>query len=377
MRSPRLLIADPSIRAIGGHYYEYALRIVGAAKELGVEPVLAVSRALPEGTDLPCRALAAYTHDFWGTRTDGTREHDVVRRYIECKDATHRETAKVLHELDLAAGDHVFLPSLDMAALDGISELLAASALARSLRWHIIIRRNLYTGYPHDWTAQAGLVDGWRELLTRFVRRAHGAAFHFYTDTPALTLQLSTVTLFDVETLPVPVDARYAHAWLAQGGRRPHDGPLHLAYVGDARSEKGFELLPGLVRSLAADFHLGGRFRLLAQSYTTSGEAAREMAEARAALQNELAGHVRLIDTALASSRMTSPPFSRGYTRQNWDTDDRTCARINIEDTGESTTFFGDFLDALRCGGVARATIDAVTEPGTRYPYPSGSPLCN
>ncbi len=82
------------------------------------------------------------------------------------------------------------------------------------------------------------------------------------------------------------------------------------------------------------------------------------------------------LDAALATSRMTVGPFERGYTRQTWDTHDMTCARINIEDTGESTLFFADFLDALRCNGTSKATIDAVTEPATRYPYPSGSPIC-
>jgi hypothetical protein len=81
-------------------------------------------------------------------------------------------------------------------------------------------------------------------------------------------------------------------------------------------------------------------------------------------------------DRALADVRMTRTPFERGYTRQTWTTNAQTCVRENIQDTGQSTTFFADFLDALRCNGVTRATIDAVTEPATRFPYPAGSPLC-
>ena len=85
-------------------------------------------------------------------------------------------------------------------------------------------------------------------------------------------------------------------------------------------------------------------------------------------------GHAPL-DTALASKRMTAPTFARGYTRHTWDVDN-TCHRVNIADSGESTTCFADFLDALRCGGVSAAKIDVATEPGTHYPYPSGAPLC-
>jgi hypothetical protein len=81
------------------------------------------------------------------------------------------------------------------------------------------------------------------------------------------------------------------------------------------------------------------------------------------------------LDAALASYRMTVGPFERDYTRHTWDVDMR-CQRVDIEDTGESTTHFADFLDALRCDGVSRAAVDAVTEPATRYPYPGASPWC-
>jgi hypothetical protein len=81
------------------------------------------------------------------------------------------------------------------------------------------------------------------------------------------------------------------------------------------------------------------------------------------------------LDRALATVRMTAPPFERGYTRHTWDVNDR-CERENIEDSGESTTHFADFLDAMRCAGVARTAIDGATDPTVHYPYPSGSPMC-
>jgi hypothetical protein len=85
-------------------------------------------------------------------------------------------------------------------------------------------------------------------------------------------------------------------------------------------------------------------------------------------------GHVP-IDDALASPRMTAPPFARGYTLHGWDIDG-SCHRINIQDSGESTTCFADLLDALVCGGVSAAVVDNATNPAVNYPYPSGAPLC-
>ncbi len=66
------------------------------------------------------------------------------------------------------------------------------------------------------------------------------------------------------------------------------------------------------------------------------------------------------LDEALASPRMTIPPFLRGYTTPY----------------GANTTFFADFLDALVCAGTSPQSVDVATDPLVHYPYPSASPLC-
>ena len=80
---------------------------------------------------------------------------------------------------------------------------------------------------------------------------------------------------------------------------------------------------------------------------------------------------------ALASARLLTAPFARGYSRHTWDVADEFCDRTNVQDTGQSVPMVADFLDALRCGGVSSAAIDAVVKPMTGYPYPSATPLCN
>ena len=75
---------------------------------------------------------------------------------------------------------------------------------------------------------------------------------------------------------------------------------------------------------------------------------------------------------ALASPRMTISPFGRGYTVHWWD---QQCPAVNVQDSLVSAPMVADFLDALRCGGMTAAEIDAVTQP--YYPYPSQQPICN
>jgi hypothetical protein len=82
----------------------------------------------------------------------------------------------------------------------------------------------------------------------------------------------------------------------------------------------------------------------------------------------------RLLD-ALASPRVTTSPFARGYTRHQWSLGNG-CAQQGVVDDGSSQPMFADYLDALRCDGVSAERIDSATVPETYYPYPSSSPLC-
>jgi hypothetical protein len=77
---------------------------------------------------------------------------------------------------------------------------------------------------------------------------------------------------------------------------------------------------------------------------------------------------------ALASPRMTSGPFERGYTRRVWTDPLRP---ESYTDTGVSAMHLADYFDALRCEEALDAeTLDLITEPLIHYPYPSRSPLC-
>ncbi len=76
---------------------------------------------------------------------------------------------------------------------------------------------------------------------------------------------------------------------------------------------------------------------------------------------------------ALADARATIGPFERGYFRRLWG----PAGPVPYYVTPQSTTCLADYLDAVLCADPGRRTaIDLVTEPTTRYPYPSGSPLC-
>ena len=79
--------------------------------------------------------------------------------------------------------------------------------------------------------------------------------------------------------------------------------------------------------------------------------------------------------SALASPRMNTGPFKRGYTRHVWDVAGPGNF-VNVVTTGDSVPMVADFLDALECAGVSRTVIDNATQPTTFYPFPSAAPIC-
>lgn len=81
------------------------------------------------------------------------------------------------------------------------------------------------------------------------------------------------------------------------------------------------------------------------------------------------------VRTQLGSDRMRIQPFGRGYTTKTWDVYPNGLF-LNVVDTGRSTPFLADMLDALACAGVATTTIDGATEPTVHYPYDATQPIC-
>jgi hypothetical protein len=79
---------------------------------------------------------------------------------------------------------------------------------------------------------------------------------------------------------------------------------------------------------------------------------------------------------AFESPRLQGPQFGRDYNRHVW-TVDEDCEPTDVQETDLNVPMFADFLDALRCFGVSRSAIDAVTDPDDHYPYPSDDPICD
>ncbi|MBI1208988.1 MAG: hypothetical protein GC191_17085 [Azospirillum sp.] len=404
----KLVLIDPSLRDSGGHYYEYAIRVLSSADRAGFETVLATHRDFPSGKIRPWRELPIFRHSFWThyqapqpapprslldrgidrlpwplsrIRSAPRYLHQLVRvhfRFSRLNLAVMvaidgrpcgvvplsrltlssarrllalyrwsrraarlaapalnrvRQAAAVAaalaaapaalaigavlaglavvglvrgrpavandggsfgadlttlgRDVAIARGDHVFLPTSHIVELEGIVAACQRVPAMAAATWHVLFRHDLFKGPPGTCP---GELEAHRPLRNALRRAACLADLRVYTDTELLTDQYDALGVLPFRTFPIPSAALPDRP--AAAGRKP----LVVAYLGDAREEKGFQHLPRLVADLHDEYLAVGRVRFTIQSNfnVPGGEPACALAKTR--LQDFDPAAVKLID---------------------------------------------------------------------------------
>lgn len=169
----------------------------------------------------------------------------------------------------LGAGDLVILPTCGENEAAAVGRLLRAAPGARAAAWRLVFRRPLaFRPAGSNWNAMR--VD----LAQGFVARALAdlealeADVGCFTDTAQLSSQHDQLGLMTFGVLPIPHTVGAVHG-------APAREEIVIAYVGDARTEKGFHKLPRLVeqvRRTAPDVPV--RFRFQCNFNVAGGEEA-------------------------------------------------------------------------------------------------------
>jgi glycosyltransferase involved in cell wall biosynthesis len=157
--------------------------------------------------------------------------------------------------------------------------------------FHVVLRRDAEEPF-----VKSGATGGISATFRRLQRTSHSGAFRFYCDTEELSLQYSAIApslafgvLPIVHTLPTVAPRA-----------RPRGAPLTIAYLGNARREKGFHLLPDAFSCLARPYLDSGKVRCIVQANDGVKGGEIGIGRARKALQAYPAGQIFLIDKALS-----------------------------------------------------------------------------
>ncbi|NBT25257.1 MAG: hypothetical protein EBT09_01580 [Actinobacteria bacterium] len=287
---PTFVLADSSIRGDGGHHREYAVHVLQAALDFGMRATVftatSVEGAFPHGVSvvptfaddawvrLARRLMGAWpgvvTSEPAGTSRDApARPHPLVRAMrgamLGVRAAVHRwrrarELRHALATIGSGLPDLVFVPSVSGTELGALDKVFTGSR-ANCLR--IVIRR------LEDLTFAGG-----RGSARTAVRRLSKRGALFYCDTEQLCAHVEAVCGVRPSLIPIPIPPFPKTEYVAKS-------PV-VAYLGDARVEKGFLHLPGIVRALVEHRDVPSDVRFVIQAASTARDAAEVQALARA-----------------------------------------------------------------------------------------------
>ena len=404
----KFVLIDPSIAWRGGHYLEYARRVLAAAQELGYRPILATNQAFDLGDPGEWRypVERVFQFDIWGhdpsrienriapptaveksalrrvfsrgglawsivnadndtleyiretglpsqllrlaltlseiapevhammesrmaaNRMAGPLEEAMATReavsailqrrrkpmayfggsptsspksLLEASRATHlaesfrHSLTSLIKRHGLGSPDIIFMPTMSWTDLRGLSTLLATVSPEACPLFVPLFRRNIFHTYPVEYSDAGYAVHKHRHLFAS-LREDLARRIRICTDTEPLTEQYRQVSPHAVATLPIPcppVPIRQR--------RREANTPLCLTYLGDARSEKGFDALP-LIATAAMAEPLRGRIRLRSQYYFPTRFEDSRMMRAGELLRLHAPHRAELIEGALDSA---------------------------------------------------------------------------
>ena len=163
-----------------------------------------------------------------------------------------RDLERFLAVADIGAGDHVFLGTAHPRELLAIELICRQLGTDRSPTFHLEFRHPLPPASPY-----ALLHDVFFSL---YEESESLTIIRLYTDTEELARHYAPLASEPFEVLPIPFRQELIAA--SPGTAEP----LNIAFLGEARDEKGFAWLPNLIEDLAADYVSTGKVRFLLQA---------------------------------------------------------------------------------------------------------------
>jgi hypothetical protein len=157
-----------------------------------------------------------------------------------------RSTGRVLRQLALTPSDIVVCTTAVEPDLDIYLAILAQYPATRKAHWNFIFREPIFMNEGSTFL----LGDEHRSLRTRLIgfRSQPDLRTGWWVDTEELAEQYCHLGVFKFGVLPIPIPASMGA--FASDPTPPDGAPLTIGYIGDARREKGYGLLPEAIQGL-------------------------------------------------------------------------------------------------------------------------------
>ena len=295
----RFVHIDHCLCHVGGHEYEYAASLLGAAEKAGYEVILAANRRFREGAQLPDHwpvypvfPFTAYTkHSVW----HGGHEHLPLGLAGEpLADRTRNENGRSLRktlaaglarvanlprqfersrrirgfaqacerlfeQIQLCPDDHVFFATMTEFDLLGLTRYLVRQPQAPTTNWHIQFHFGLYGGCPPEASARAARRQAVRQHFEFVLQQLPHQNIRFYNTTEQLAAQYNRLNVGRFRYMPYAVSPAVHAPTEATGGR------LRVTCAGAARRDKRIQELKHIVRAVRSDPFFDQKIEIVAQ----------------------------------------------------------------------------------------------------------------
>ena len=208
-----------------------------------------------------------------------------------------RDIERFLQLSKLEAGDVVFVPTVGIAEILAVAQVLKKKPHARKLKWRLLMRRDAFSGHQPSWTNQGGQLHVLRlkGVFHYAMRVMKGADVAWYTDTVQLATQHIRVSNLPFKVLAIPTGQGDSPAVVKN--------TIFHGYVGDARTEKGFQFISEIWDRFRLWSGFGRQDKLLVQSNFNVKGGEPEAVKGMLALRGQAVGEVDFVPGPLDSDQ--------------------------------------------------------------------------
>jgi glycosyltransferase involved in cell wall biosynthesis len=255
-------LADPTLKTYMGHSFEYARSLGEHAETLGQGVTTLASRHLSPDVGREIAAVPCFRFDlFHHFKLPAVCSFlpAGVRNWLSDEWNYSRHSRWIQQDLEAAQGQLPMGPhTLVLFPTVGFNDIEPVVRWAERLPkercpWIALVFH--FTAYP-DYSQPYHRAHYYTRALRYLERSCRRSRFRLFTDSDELADEYSDYTRLPLRVLPIP---HVEHSNNTPRGQTDHgcDHPVRLTYLGDARMNKGFHLLPQLFQQLEPEIRQG------------------------------------------------------------------------------------------------------------------------
>jgi glycosyltransferase involved in cell wall biosynthesis len=302
---PAVVIVDPCIREMFGHYVTYASACRDALATLGLRTSCWAHRAVTPSVTLALDARPTFAHDCWHEFNRIPKLRFLVDPPLAAR-AFLRDARAAARTL--STEPVLFAPTVDHRQLLAWARWLRS---ARGPRRAVLMLRYSFANPSGEGWVRAAT---WVRLALRILNDAPDDRVRLISDSARLAEEYVALGARHVDVVPIP------HTTVVRGRRRTPGTPARLVMLGDARTEKGFAVLGDAIsrlraqgRATEAEFVIQANIQ--EPAYSELKRVRERMRTLPGVTLVERALSSTEYDSLLASSDLVLLPYDRGVYR--------------------------------------------------------------